>query len=146
MCKTTHDNNQDEFIQCTNCLNRYHPICIDMNSDMLNIIKTYSWQCIDCKSCAKCSKTHDEANMMFCDRCDRGYHSYCAGLESIPDGSWQCSLCDPPVSSTKSRRTRSVQSPSTTPRLSSRRQRDSTTTDLQTNANSSSMNLVLTRQ
>jgi len=33
---------------------------------------------------------------MFCDRCDRGYHTYCAGLEAIPDGSWQCSACDPP--------------------------------------------------
>ncbi|CAF3630620.1 unnamed protein product [Rotaria sp. Silwood1] len=35
--------------------------------------------------------------MMFCDRCDRGYHSYCVGLEAIPDGSWQCSACDPPA-------------------------------------------------
>ena len=34
--------------------------------------------------------------MMFCDRCDRGYHTYCVGLEAIPDGSWQCSACDPP--------------------------------------------------
>ncbi len=34
--------------------------------------------------------------MMFCDRCDRGYHTYCAGVETIPDGSWQCSACDPP--------------------------------------------------
>lgn len=140
MCKTTHDNNQDEFIQCTNCLNRYHPTCNDMNSDMLNIIKTYSWQCIDCKSCAKCSKTHDEANMMFCDRCDRGYHSYCVGLESIPDGSWQCSLCDPPVSTmnSKTKRTRSIQSPKIeqcSTRLSSRRQRD-TTSDLQPTTNS----------
>ncbi|CAF3820828.1 unnamed protein product [Rotaria magnacalcarata] len=37
------------------------------------------------------------ANMMFCDRCDRGYHTYCIGLEAIPDGSWQCSACDPPA-------------------------------------------------
>jgi hypothetical protein len=34
--------------------------------------------------------------MMFCDRCDRGYHTYCVGLEAIPDGSWQCSACDSP--------------------------------------------------
>ena len=24
--------------------------------------------------------------MMFCDNCDRGYHSYCVGLKNIPDG------------------------------------------------------------
>lgn len=35
--------------------------------------------------------------MMFCDRCDRGYHTYCVGLESIPEGSWQCSACAPPT-------------------------------------------------
>ncbi len=23
---------------------------------------------------------------MFCDNCDRGYHSYCVGLSGIPDG------------------------------------------------------------
>ena len=34
---------------------------------------------------------------MFCDRCDRGYHTYCVGLQAIPEGSWQCSMCDPPV-------------------------------------------------
>jgi hypothetical protein len=33
---------------------------------------------------------------MFCDRCDRGYHTYCVGVETIPDGSWQCSACDSP--------------------------------------------------
>lgn len=37
--------------------------------------------------------------MMFCDRCDRGYHTYCVGLQAIPDGSWQCSVCDPPAPS-----------------------------------------------
>ena len=33
---------------------------------------------------------------MLCDRCDRGYHTYCVGLEASPDGSWQCSACDAP--------------------------------------------------
>ena len=28
--------------------------------------------------------------MMFCDRCDRGYHTFCVGLRAIPDGHWQC--------------------------------------------------------
>ncbi len=114
MCKTTQDEHDEELVTCTSCHHYFHPVCLDVNNDMLMIIKTYSWQCIDCKSCAKCNKTHDEvnkiilkyiylvffsslkANMMFCDRCDRGYHTYCAGLEAIPDGSWQCSACDPP--------------------------------------------------
>jgi hypothetical protein len=34
--------------------------------------------------------------MLFCDLCDRGYHSYCVGLKEIPSGRWhcvECSLC-----------------------------------------------------
>jgi hypothetical protein len=102
MCKTTQDDTDEELVTCTNCHHHFHPVCLDANNDMLTIIKTYPWQCIDCKSCAKCNKTHDEANMMFCDRCDRGYHTYCVGLEAIPDGSWQCSACDPPALPTSS--------------------------------------------
>ncbi|MFH4984808.1 hypothetical protein AB6A40_011517 [Gnathostoma spinigerum] len=28
--------------------------------------------------------------MMFCDRCDRGYHTFCVGLSSPPNGTWVC--------------------------------------------------------
>ncbi|CAF0912388.1 unnamed protein product [Adineta ricciae] len=99
ICKIAQDERDDELVKCTSCHHSFHPVCLDVNNEMLAIIKTYPWQCIDCKSCAKCNKTHDEANMMFCDRCDRGYHTYCVGLEAIPDGSWQCSACDAPSQS-----------------------------------------------
>ena len=112
--------------------------------------------------------------MMFCDRCDRGYHSYCVGLDAIPDGSWQCSICDPsPTTKLKrgrpsNRSSSRQQTPTTTSnspksdllptRVSSRRTNrqtplspnhssNSSSTDLQntTTTNSPSMNLVLTR-
>ncbi|CAF0724793.1 unnamed protein product [Adineta steineri] len=180
-CKSTNDENDEELVACTSCQHRFHPACLDASSEMLTIIKTYPWQCIDCKSCAKCNKTHDEANMMFCDRCDRGYHSYCVGLEAIPDGSWQCSACDPPASTSpaiKGKRGRPSNSSRSSPRqqssinspkseivptrVSSRRSHkilstplspsnntnhssNSSSTDVQSTANSPSMNLVLTR-
>lgn len=28
--------------------------------------------------------------MMFCDRCDRGYHTFCVGLNDLPSGRWIC--------------------------------------------------------
>lgn len=28
--------------------------------------------------------------MMFCDRCDRGYHTFCVGLSAPPTGTWVC--------------------------------------------------------
>jgi len=62
MCKTTHDEHDEELVTCTSCHHNFHPVCLDVNNDMLTIIKTYPWQCIDCKSCAKCNKTHDEVS------------------------------------------------------------------------------------
>ena len=31
--------------------------------------------------------------MMFCDACDRGYHTFCIGLTRIPSGRWECKKC-----------------------------------------------------
>lgn len=36
---------------------------------------------------------YDEDKMMFCDRCDRGYHTFCVGLRAIPTGRWECTSC-----------------------------------------------------
>ena len=34
---------------------------------------------------------------MFCDHCDRGYHTFCVGLKEIPAGRWECPSCAPAV-------------------------------------------------
>ena len=31
--------------------------------------------------------------MMFCDQCDRGYHTFCIGMKKIPTGRWECRTC-----------------------------------------------------
>ncbi|CAI9730713.1 finger 10-like [Octopus vulgaris] len=53
---------------------------------MVSIIKNYPWQCMECKTCVQCMDPYDEDKMMFCDRCDRGYHTFCVGLKAIPTG------------------------------------------------------------
>eukprot|EP00794_Sanderia_malayensis_P017493 gene17493-19243_t len=83
----------EELVHCSFCENSGHPTCLDMNRQLVEVIKTYAWQCMECKTCTLCSNPHDEEHMMFCDNCDRGYHSYCAGLRSIPDGRWVCERC-----------------------------------------------------
>jgi BRG1-associated factor 45A len=60
MCKLADDEADEELMTCSSCQHHFHPICLDVNAEMLTIIKTYPWQCIDCKSCAKCDKAHDE--------------------------------------------------------------------------------------
>jgi len=82
-----------EFVRCSECHIIGHPNCLELTQEMIPIIKTYSWQCMDCKTCAKCKDSHDEEKMMFCDHCDRGFHTFCVGLEALPDGRWECPSC-----------------------------------------------------
>lgn len=86
----------DKFmIHCSSCDRYTHPICLELNPELVRwgSILEYNWQCMDCKKCSGCLKPHDEDKMMFCDRCDRGFHTYCVGLEEVPIGSWFCKKC-----------------------------------------------------
>ncbi|KAG8126087.1 hypothetical protein E2320_021243, partial [Naja naja] len=44
---------------------------------MTEAVKTYQWQCIECKSCSLCGTSENDDQLLFCDDCDRGYHMYC---------------------------------------------------------------------
>merc|ERR1711972_965135 len=69
--------------------------CLDLSPKILPQIRTYRWQCMECKVCVKCGIEKDEENLLFCDRCDRGYHTHCVGLDKIPRGAWTCTICKP---------------------------------------------------
>nr|CAB3264828.1 ZF(PHD)-1 PHD finger protein 10 [Phallusia mammillata] len=83
----------EDLIKCSQCDNHGHPTCLEMSSDLVSVILTYNWQCMECKTCTICSMPHREDLMMFCDRCDRGYHTFCVSLRAIPSGVWACSRC-----------------------------------------------------
>lgn len=83
----------EELITCSECKSKGHPTCLDLNKDMVNVIKTYPWQCMECKTCVQCMDPYDEDKMLFCDKCDRGYHTFCVGLKSLPTGQWDCFSC-----------------------------------------------------
>ena len=83
----------EKLIHCSQCENSGHPSCLDMNRHLIMVIKSYPWQCMECKVCTECLAPHDEEEMIFCDNCDRGYHSYCVGLKEIPKGRWVCNRC-----------------------------------------------------
>lgn len=83
----------EDLISCSQCDNYGHPSCLDMSKDLVSVIVTYNWQCLECKTCTYCSKPHHEDKMMFCDRCDRGYHTFCVGLRNLPSGLWMCPQC-----------------------------------------------------
>ncbi|XP_060070967.1 bromodomain adjacent to zinc finger domain protein 2B-like [Ylistrum balloti] len=45
--------------------------------------------------CQICRKDDNEAELLLCDGCDQGYHTYCfkPKMEMIPDGDWYCYEC-----------------------------------------------------
>lgn len=55
---------------------------------------------IACQACNKCGSGADDAHMLVCDGCDRGFHMYCVVplLVAVPLGKWFCSGCRPKTS------------------------------------------------
>ena len=45
--------------------------------------------------CEKCNSPDDEANMLLCDNCDKGYHMKCIGMSRLPAKAhgWLCNSC-----------------------------------------------------
>lgn len=70
----------------------------------MEIVVTYRWQCIECKSCHLCGQSDNDVSsrtvhvciiiiclqdqLLFCDDCDRGYHMYCVSppIKEPPEG------------------------------------------------------------
>jgi len=78
---------------CSVCMRSSHIGCLGISEEQHKVIATYKWACIECKKCCVCAKAGKENLMIFCDRCDRGYHTFCVGLRAIPKGLWVCRIC-----------------------------------------------------
>lgn len=46
-------------------------------------------------ACENCNRSDDDALMLLCDRCDKGYHMHCVEprISSVPEGDWHCPSC-----------------------------------------------------
>jgi len=86
-------------LTCLKCGRNAHPECLSFNDHMTEMVQMYDWTCVDCKICSICNKMDtanpDEAEILLCDSCDRGYHFGCIHpkLEKLPDGEWYCVMC-----------------------------------------------------
>ncbi|XP_007454800.1 PREDICTED: zinc finger protein DPF3 [Lipotes vexillifer] len=85
----------EELVSCADCGRSGHPTCLQFTLNMTEAVKTYKWQCIECKSCILCGTSENDDQLLFCDDCDRGYHMYCLNppVAEPPEGSWSCHLC-----------------------------------------------------
>ncbi|KAL4916591.1 ribosomal L37ae protein family-domain-containing protein [Aspergillus aurantiobrunneus] len=48
----------------------------------------------DFQPCPVCGDSDNEELLLLCDGCDVPTHTYCAGLDEVPRGSWYCSRCE----------------------------------------------------
>ncbi|XP_051063371.1 zinc finger protein neuro-d4 isoform X12 [Phodopus roborovskii] len=85
----------EDLISCADCGRSGHPSCLQFTVNMTAAVRTYRWQCIECKSCSLCGTSENDDQLLFCDDCDRGYHMYCLNppMAEPPEGSWSCHLC-----------------------------------------------------
>lgn len=99
-----------------------HPSCLQFTPVMMAAVKTYRWQCIECKCCNMCGTSENDVGLhvratldakvfavcaqcwrpvvflqdqlLFCDDCDRGYHMYCLNppMSEPPEGKFTTSV------------------------------------------------------
>ncbi|KAG0207960.1 PHD finger protein 10 [Mortierella sp. GBA30] len=82
--------------QCKTCSKSFHPLCLQLDTPrIISAIASYPWQCNDCKLCVVCLEAGDEASLLICDDCDRGWHMSCCdpAIKEVPQGEWLCSFC-----------------------------------------------------
>ncbi|WVW85215.1 hypothetical protein I302_107253 [Kwoniella bestiolae CBS 10118] len=112
------------MVSCSTCGRSGHPSCLNMTHGPISKrVMTYDWQCIECKTCEFCKVKGDDSRLMFCDTCDRGWHSYCLvpALAKPPKGSWYCPRCVSESSPLPSSSSRPTKHPPTTTSSSSRK-------------------------
>ncbi|KAG1654311.1 Histone acetyltransferase KAT6A [Nymphon striatum] len=85
-----------KHLVCQTCLSRIHQKCLDYNDKLANRCRQYAWQCMNCKTCTICIDPGNPDNMLFCDVCDKGYHTSCHDpkITDTPLGAWVCSSCE----------------------------------------------------
>ena len=71
----------------------------DINEEMINDNQQLQPQqqqsLYDFKYCSVCNLGDNDDQLLLCDYCDNGFHTYCLVpvLETIPEGTWYCTTC-----------------------------------------------------
>ncbi|MEQ2268555.1 hypothetical protein XENORESO_004269 [Xenotaenia resolanae] len=62
--KTNHKTGQsEELVSCSDCGRSGHPSCLQFTPVMMAAVKTYRWQCIECKCCNMCGTSENDVSL-----------------------------------------------------------------------------------
>ncbi|KAI0316722.1 hypothetical protein OF83DRAFT_1125219 [Amylostereum chailletii] len=92
--KNNESGQPESMASCDTCGRSSHISCMKLDTPA-DFLQSYPWKCAECKTCEKCQDKTDEAKMLFCDSCDRGWHVFCLTppLDESPPGKWFCPIC-----------------------------------------------------
>ena len=83
-----------DLLFCTHCGYHYHARCLSESLTVTGEVRA-GWQCPNCKNCQQCHQSHDDSQMIICEICDKGWHTYCLEpiMTTIPKDGWSCNNC-----------------------------------------------------
>ncbi|KAK1785907.1 hypothetical protein P4O66_017548, partial [Electrophorus voltai] len=61
----------EDLISCADCGRSGHPSCLQFTVNMTAAVRTYRWQCIECKSCSLCGTSENDVRSWSCHLCLR---------------------------------------------------------------------------
>jgi hypothetical protein len=90
--------------RCAGCAEAFHWYCINPTAVReLNVagvgasllpIAGGEWRCATCKLCTVCGSGEQDSELVVCDWCDRGTHTFCLDAPiAKSDESWACTSC-----------------------------------------------------
>ena len=47
---TTVNVKNEKFVNCSECTRSFHPVCLNFTTTMIESLRKYNWQCVECKS------------------------------------------------------------------------------------------------
>lgn len=53
----------EELVSCSDCGRSGHPSCLQFTPVMMAAVKTYRWQCIECKCCNICGTSENDVRV-----------------------------------------------------------------------------------
>lgn len=54
----------ESLVSCSDCGRSAHPSCLQFTPNMIESVKKYRWQCIECKSCGLCGTSENDVSLL----------------------------------------------------------------------------------